>query len=110
VTEESNTGKGRQSPQTLPLVSYVRAAIAIVSAIFVSFLLMWYFGSMALKDLLTLARIIQSILTPLALVGAAAWAIYTFSELRQVSHAQTTIKKTEVEILDLEREAKKAQC
>jgi hypothetical protein len=61
---------------------------------------------MTLEEFATLARAIQSILTPLALVLAAVWAIYTFRALRQVTQSRAQLQKTEAEILDLQREAK----
>jgi hypothetical protein len=61
---------------------------------------------MTLEEIAVLAKIVQGLLTPLALAVAAGWAIYTFSALRQVTHSQTQIQKTEAEIQDLQREAK----
>ena len=60
---------------------------------------------MTLEEFATLAQAVQSILTPIALVVAAGWAIYTFSALGQITRSRAEIQRTEAEILDLQREA-----
>lgn len=61
---------------------------------------------MTLEEFATLAKAVQSILTPIALVVAAGWAIYTFSALGQITRSRADLQKTQEEIQNFQREAR----
>jgi hypothetical protein len=61
---------------------------------------------MTLEEFATLAKAVQSILTPIALVVAAGWAIYTFRALGQITRSRAEVQKTEAEIQHLQQEAR----
>jgi hypothetical protein len=53
--------------------------------------------ALTLEEFATLAKAVQSILTPIALVIAAGWAIYTFSALGQITRSRAEIQKLQRE-------------
>jgi hypothetical protein len=62
--------------------------------------------ALTMEEFATLAKAVQSILTPIALVVAAGWAIYTFRALGQITSSRADLQKTEAEIQNLQREAR----
>ena len=98
-TEEQQTKPRRLRPwrptrrQVLWAVGTLLALVTI--ALLVALLVVK--TALTLEEFATLAKAVQNILTPIALVVAAGWAIYTFSALGQITRSRAEIQKLQRE-------------